>query len=239
MNIAHVVRALSIASFTLLPLAACGPRDVVIAVTVPNEDGVPTPLPGVRLVLLPFDRDSVLTVLSNRAPSTRPSTDRLDSLLAAFRGPFNNYLEVAYAIDRARIALAGATDSATRRSLEDSVAALTASLERTRAALHQVRGRLEPAIDSERARIRAWEDTAYEGYDSIGGALAQERRREAIVDSTRATGMTRVRVRPGDWWVVARAVNVRDPNSEWYWNVKLEGDTVWLSPSTGRSRPRI
>lgn len=239
MNIAHVVRALSITGFIWLPLAACGPRDVVIGVSVPNEDGVETPLPGVRLVLLPYDRDSVLAVLANRAPSTRPSSDRLDSLLAEFRGPFNDYLQVAFAIDRARAAQSAAADSATRRRLDDSVATLTTSLERTRGALHQVRGRLEPAIDSERTRLKAWEDTAFAGYDSIGAALARERHREPIVDSTRWTGMTRVRIRPGDWWVVARAVNVRDPNSEWYWNVRLEGDTVRLTPSNGRSRPRI
>ena len=239
MHIALVVRSLSIASFILLLLTGCGPRDVVIAVSVPNDEGVETPLPGVRLVLLPFDRDSLRTVLENRAPSSRPSGARLDSLLNQFRDPFNSYLRIAYAIDRVRSAAAAATDSSLRRRLDDSLQTLTTALEQSRTALNQVRSRLEPAIDSERTRIRSWEDTAFRSYDSLGNALSQELHLEPIVDSTRATGHTRVRVRAGDWWVVARAVNVRDPNSEWYWNVKLEGDTVRLSSSNGRSRPRI
>jgi hypothetical protein len=238
-HIAHVVRTLAITSFILLQLTGCGPRDVVIAVSVPDEEGVETPLPGVRLVLLPFDRDSLRTVLENRAPSSRPSSARLDSLLGQFRDPFTSYLRIAYAIDRVRSAAAAAPDSASRRRLEDSLQTLTSALGQSRTALNQVRTRLEPAIDSERTRSRGWEDTAFRAYDSLGNAISEQLHREPIVDSTRGTGHTRVRVRAGNWWVVARAVNVRDPNSEWYWNVKLEGDTVRLSSSNGRSRPRI
>ena len=190
-------------------------------------------------MLLPFDRDSLRTVLENRAPSTRPSEARLDSLLSEFRDPFNQYLRIAYAIDRVRSAAAAATDSSLRRRLDDSLETLTNALQQSRTALNQVRSRLEPAIDSERTRIRGWEDTAFRSYDSLGNALARELHREPIVDSTRAIGHTRVRVRAGDSWVVARAVNVRDPNSEWYWNVRLEGDTVRLSSANGRVRPRI
>ena len=238
-NAALVIRTVIVRSFALLALAGCGPQDVVIAVSVPNEDGVETPLPGVRLVLLPFDRDSVLTVLENRAPSARPGSTRLDSLFADFRGPFNQYLQLAYAIDRTRDAVAATSDSAARGRLQDSLQALTTSLEQARRALNTTRARLEPAIDSERTRLRGWEDTAFRSYDSLANALTRQSHRDPIVDSTRSTGMTRVRLRQGDWWVVARAVNVRDPNSEWYWNVKVDGDTVRLRPGNGRSRPRI
>jgi hypothetical protein len=234
-----VVRRLVACGFILQHLAGCGPRDVVIAVSVPNEAGIETPLGGVRVVLLPYDRDSVLKTLENRAGTTRPSEARLDSLFAQFRGPFNDYMQVAAALDQARQARETTSDSAARRRLDDSLKVLSGRLEQFRTSLNAVRNRLEAAIDSERSRLRAWEDTAFRSYDSLAAQLVRERHREPIVDSTRSNGMTRVRIRSGNWWAVARAVNVKDPNSEWYWNVKLVGDTVRLRPTNGRSKARI
>ena len=220
-----MVRSLSLTGFIVLVLGACGAPDVVIEAAIPDETGTLTPLAGARLVLLPYDRDSLIQVLENRAPSTRPSGARLDSLFDAFRGPFNEYLRLSAAQSRA-------TDSTVKKAIQDSAA-------RARVLLDATRSRLEPAIDSERARIRAWEDIALRAYDSIGGALVRTSLRDAVVDSTRSTGRVRVRLKRGAWWVTARAVNVQDPNREWYWNVRVEGDTVKLNPSTGRARPRL
>ena len=47
--------------------------------------------PGVGVVALPYDRDSVLASLEARAGSPRPHTARLDTLFARFRGPFVAY----------------------------------------------------------------------------------------------------------------------------------------------------
>jgi hypothetical protein len=220
-----VVRSLAVSSFIALALGACGGNDVVIEAVIPDETGAPTPLAGLRLVLLPYDRDSVITVLENRAPSARPSGARLDSLLDAFRDPFNEYLRVS-------AALAKASDTTVRRALQDSVT-------RARDLLSATRDRLEPSIDTERVRIRAWEDTALRSYDSIGGSLVRQSYRDAIVDSTRSDGRTRLDLKKGVWWVTARAVMVSDPNREWYWNVKVTGDTVRLDRKSGRAKPRL
>ena len=222
-----MVRSLALAGFIAAALGACGSGDIVIEAAIPNEDGTLTPLAGARLVLLPYDRDSLIRVLENRAPSARPSGARLDSLFDEFREPFNAYLRVSAALSR----LAPA-DSATRRTLQDSAG-------RARVALDAARARLSPAIDSERARIRAWEDTALRAYDSIGGDIVRRSVRDPIVDSTRSNGRTRIRLKGREWWVTARAVNIQDPNREWYWNVRVTGDTVRLDPRTGRARPRL
>lgn len=220
-----MVRSLALAGFIILALGACGSPDVVIEASIPDDTGTLTPLAGARLVFLPYDRDSLIQVLENRAPSTRPSGAKLDSLFDAFRAPFNEYLRLSAAQSRA-------TDSTAKKAIQDSAA-------RARTVLDATRSRLEPAIDSERARIRAWEDIAFRAYDSIGGALVRSSLRDAVVDSTRSTGRVRVRLKRGAWWVTARAVNIQDPNREWYWNVRVEGDTVRLNPSTGRARPRL
>ena len=220
-----MVRFLAVSSFIALALGACGGDEIVIEAAIPDETGAPAPLAGLRLVFLPYNRDSVITVLENRAPSARPSGARLDSLLDAFRDPFNEYLRVS-------AALARTTDSTTRRALEDSVT-------RARERLNAIRDRLEPAIDSLRVRIRAWEDTALRSYDSIGGSLVRRSYRDAIVDSTRADGRTRIKLEGEPWYVTARAVMVSDPNREWYWNVRISGDTVRLDRTSGRAVPRL
>ena len=81
------------AAVLLLGLAACErPRDVAVRVSIPGPDSVETPVTGVGVVALPYDRDSVLRQLEARARTPRPATAPLESLFAAFRGPFTDVL---------------------------------------------------------------------------------------------------------------------------------------------------
>lgn len=203
-----------------LALLACGPDQISIQVMIPDDAGVEAPLPGARLVLVPYNRDSILQVLENRAPSPRPNTAELDSLFQAFREPFNAYL------------------TASRRLREDSTAETVAAAERARQDLARVRALVSPRADSLRARIAAWEDTAFAAYDSITASLVR-RGKPAVIDSTRADGWTTVTVPGKNWWITARAINLQDPNTEWYWNVPAAGDTIRLTPQNGRARPRF
>jgi hypothetical protein len=223
---------------------------VSIQVTIPDQAGVETPVPGVRLTLLPYDRDSLIKVLENRAPSPRPSTARLDSLLQQFRDPLTSYLRVSWDVQRltalvdttrARNPGSGQDESALMlRRLEDSLTALTAARETARQTLAKERERLQPDIEKLRAAVRAWEDTAFRTYDSITASITSGTGDDAVSDSTMADGWSRVKLpRKGPWWVYARAVNVLDPNAEWYWNVLIAGDSVHLSPRNGRSRTRF
>jgi hypothetical protein len=204
----------------LAALACGGPDQISIQVVIPDEAGVEAPVPGARVVLVPYNRDSLLKVLENRAPSPRPSTTELDSLFQLFREPFNAYL------------------AASRRLRDDSTAETAAAAERARQELARVRMAVSPRIDSLRARIAAWEDTAFAAYDSITASLVR-RGQQAVIDSTRADGWTRVTVPASGWWVTARAINLQDPNTEWYWNVPATGDTIRLTPRNGRPRPRF
>jgi hypothetical protein len=226
-----------IGALLVLLLAACRPDQVTVSVHIPGEDGVETPVPGVRLVVLPYDRDSVLSMLEARAPTPRPSTAALDSLFQAFRLPFNEYLRLALASARLRAA-ADSAGGALAAALADSAAALTVEADRARETLAEWRDRIGPASDSLRRRIFAWEDTAFRSYDSATAAMVRSRRRKPITDSTGADGRVTVAVPSGAWWLTARAVNIQDPNAEWYWNVPVSGDTIRLNPTTGRARPR-
>ena len=83
---------LAVALVAFAGLAACErPRDVAVRVSIPGPDSVETPVTGVGLIALPYDRDSVLAALEASARSPRPDTTALDSLFRAFRVPFVSY----------------------------------------------------------------------------------------------------------------------------------------------------
>lgn len=203
-----------------LALTGCGGDTVMVQVAIPDPNGIETPIRGVRLLMVPYDRDSLLAVLTARAPSPRPEAAPLDSLFEAFRAPFNAYLAAA------------------RRRETDSTAEAVAAERAAHAALARARVELMPRIDSLRTRITRWEDTAFAAYDSITSALAR-RGPAPVVDSTRADGWTSMAVPAKGWRLTARAPNPQDPNTEWYWNVPVTGDTIRLTAQTGRARPRF
>lgn len=241
----------------LLALAACGgPRRATVRVLVPDLEGIETPIPGVVVVALPYDRDSVLGTLERRAGTERPNTAALDSLFHAFRVPFLAFAGTAWRLERitrARDSLAAhrgaaapppgspgtAELDARLRAANDSIARLAAELERARAALAAARDTLWPRMERLRAETRRWEASTYAGYDTIVRTLTRDRLQEGLADTTDAAGWTSFRLRQAaTWWVTARSPDPQDPNFEWYWNVRLAGDTLLLRPANGRHRPR-
>lgn len=238
----------------LLAAVACdASREVAVRVTIPGVDSAAAPVSRLALVALPYDRDSVLASLEQRARSPRPATAGLDSLFQRFRQPFAAYTQNTYVADKLRDSLA-----ALRRSLESlprngpdyralyqrftrqSSAADAAGARRdsVRAALELARTNLATRGDSLRALIRHWEDSTYRGYDSIVQSLVKRSGREPLTDTTGSDGWAHFTLAPGDWWIYGRSWDAADPNSEWYWNIPVRGDTVRLSSETGHRRPR-
>ncbi len=224
-----------------------------VKVVVPGADGAPSPAPGVALVALPYDRDSVLRALEAKAPP-RPSMAALDSLYARFRAPFAAYAEVSWelarvqdSLDRAGTALAAlprgdtawARHDADRQRLDARREALVRRRDSVATPLEAARNALRsPAADSARARLKAWEDSTYAGYGTITSQLAQWSGHEPVTDTTGADGRATLRLRGSRWWIYAKSWDAADPNAEWYWNVPVGRDTVRLDPSTGRRRTR-
>lgn len=209
-------------------------RPLAVRVSIPGPDSVETPVTGVGVVALPYDRDSVLRVLEGRARTPRPPTAPLESLYAAFRGPFVAYASAAVRLARLRDAAGG------QPVPPDSLRRAQAEVERTRAVLDRARQVFAERGDTLRLRMRQWEDSTYQGYDSVVQALARESGRMPVTDTTGADGWASLTVSPGRWWVYARSWDAGDPNAEWYWNVPVPaaGDTLLLSSRTARRQPR-
>jgi hypothetical protein len=243
-----------VAALALLVLASCnGPRQVAVQVLVPDLAGTETPIPGVVVAALPYDRDSLIASMERRVPTGRPHTQALDSLFQAFHAPFLDMSRAAWLVegtsrrlDSVDTALKAAAPespaarelAALRRGIADSLGAQTAVLERARSALGAARDTLWPRIERLRTEARAWEEATYAGYDTLSRSQTTGKMRMITSDTTGATGWATLRIRPGSWWIHTRAPDPQDPNFEWYWNVPLAGDTLRLNPATGRRRPR-
>lgn len=244
---------LAVALLAAAAVACEGPRDVAVRVSIPGPDGTETPVSGLGLVALPYDRDSLLAALEDSAGTSRPATAELDSLFQAFRLPFTNYasatLRVGALTDSAS-ALRSRLDSLDRgapdygrlyaayEGVSDSLAAARREADARRAALDEARRGFVPRSESLRAVMRTWEDSTYRGYDSIVQDIAVRQRRDPVADTTDARGWADVRLRPGRWWIYGQSWDASDPNALWYWNVPVEGDTILLSSANGRRRPR-
>jgi hypothetical protein len=229
------------------------PREVAVRVSIPGPDSVETPVTGVGLIALPYDRDSVLAALEQRASTPRPDTTALDSLFRAFRAPFASYTAALQRAERLRDSLERLRtelDSMPRNTseyreryagfsrLDDSLAAARKATERARQGLDRARAEFAQRGDPLRARVRQWEDSTYRGYDSITRNLAARRRQDPRTDTTGADGWARFTLPPGGWWIYGRSWDASDPNAEWYWNLPVTDDTLLLSSRTGRQRRR-
>jgi hypothetical protein len=249
-------RGLTQAVLLLAGLAACEkPRPLAVRVSIPGPDSLETPVTGVGLVALPYDRDSVLRSLEQRARTPRPPTATIESLFAAFRGPFAAYSTATIRLGHLKDSLAAAKASldslprdapayaqhyATTNRLSDSVRSAQTRADQARVALDRERRSFSERGDSLRLKMRQWEDSTYQGYDSLVQALARRVGREPITDTTGADGWAHLTLRPGQWWIYARSWDATDPNSEWYWNVPAPAadDTLLLSSRTARRQPR-
>ena len=220
---------------------------------MPATDTAETPAAGVGVIALPYDRDSVIASMEARAGTPRPHAAELDTLFAEFRGPFTTYTALAYAVGRLRDSidqLRSRLDTlpptspgyralhAQYTQASDSLAAVEKRSERARVILDRARTGFVSRSESLRAAVRHWEDSTYRGWDSIVENLAKTRRREAVTDTTDATGWAQFTLPPGPWWIYARAWDTSDPNAEWYWNVPVTGDTILLSSRSGQRRPK-
>lgn len=215
-------------SLLLLFLAtACRPRTATIRVSIPDLDSIETPVPGLMVSFLPYNRDSIVSALEAKA-GPRPHTRELDSLFQAFRVPFVEYLKATGRLGKLRLGNHAA----------DSIAIAAKAVTTTRSTLNRAREQLWPAMTTYRAVVQRWEDSVYRDYALITRSMGERIFANPVADTTDSLGWATITLTNGRWWATARSIDPTNPNGEWYWNVAIAGDTVFLSPQTGRRRPR-
>jgi hypothetical protein len=237
----------------LLCVACDSERPVTVVASIPGLDGSSSLAPDFALVALPYNRDSLVAAFEARAQSPRPGTDALDSLFASYRAPFVAYTTAIAAAERysdslgalkarleglARTSPEYSESYARWTTLRDTMRAIDARAAATRAQLNAARPAFVAKSESLRAALRHWQDSTYRGYDRVVDSLVRALHRTPIADTTDASGTAVLQLRCGPWWIYARAWDPNDPNAEWYWNVPVSSDTVYLDATTAVKRPR-
>lgn len=203
---------------------------VTVKVRIPDLSGDPAPTPGVPVTAAPFDRDSLLRALEGPNAGVLPARAALDSLFALYRPAFLDFFMATRQRDSLR----------SQGAKSDALARADAAFERARQALTATRAQLDQPIDSLRAVVRRWEDSTYARFSDLADSLRDASGQTLITDTTDASGVVQLRLpsTPSGWWITTSSWNVNDPNSLWYWNVPVTGDTIVLDQASGALKAR-
>lgn len=257
--------SLTVVMVAMVVLNACGGTDVVVqaqldrvseADTTSAESG-PTPLTGMEVWLLPYDRDAIFDSLAAVADEPEPAIP--DSLMQlqdriAEAAVVNQQATARWNTVRDSLqTLSEELDGLSRASaeyrvlfrefseLESRVNELQATMDSTFEVFTQLQRRFATQAEEISLARAQWEDEAFRSVDSIMLARAEEMGREELVDTTNANGIARFSNVPGgQWWVHAR---YELPYDELYWNepTQVEGDqvSVTLDRQSAEVRPNL
>ncbi len=237
----------------LVLLTACARGQISVVYT--EHSG--TADPSLPIAILPYDRDAAL---AHAAAVVRPPTvsaqaqGLLDSIPARFAsllardGAWTVLRDSTELLARQLESLARSSEPYRRLYARFSDVSRRAqragrNLEADRQAVDGARETLDPALERYRAAVRTWGSRVAKVYEDAIVAAMLAARRDAVID-TLTSGELTTRLRPGRWWLYARAPDSRNPYGELYWNVRIdvaEGrlTTVSLSDSNARRRLRF
>lgn len=239
----------------LVPLTACGgATDLAVRATTAAEGEEARGLSQQVIRLLPYDRDSIFAVLSERAEAQEPQPPQdllvlRDSVAAArerWQTAETDWNEIRSELQQLSERMQGMSRSSDEYAQAfrrfDNLDSQVGRLERDQRQAFQQFTALDSLYraraDSFSAVVRAWGDEAFEDYGQIVDSLLETSGREELWDTTGSQGWAEFQVPRGVWWVYTRSELVFD---ELYWNVPYEStggaDTVVLNRSNADVRP--
>lgn len=235
-------------------VAACGGPEARLVLEASLHGN---PLTDLEITAVPFDPDRILDSLGNAAHRPRPELGDLERELSNFVPPdMDRFADVAApwrALRDSVAALAESLDGMDRRAPEyaelyerfrEQYARLAQrSAERDRAVRELGGAERELAARAREAAeaLRAWEEEAYAAYPAVaaGEQLRTGRAKHDFVSDS--MGTAHLSLKPGDWWLVARAPVAENPFMEYRWSVGVRL-TSWLPvrvPLTERSAVKV
>lgn len=240
--------------------AACG-AEVVVEAEVPRDgpDGeqVMSPVAGLEVFLLPYDRDVIFDSLEAAYPEPEPEIpdsildlqERIAQVQDEWQEAETRWQIVRDSLHRLADQLQGMSRASGQYAvlfrdfgdLEQQEQRLQRQSQQAFERFESLQGEVLEQSQEIRLRRTAWADEAFADVNTAIDARLAEAGREELVDTTNAAGVATFAPKPGRWWAHAR---YELPYTEIYWNVPIEvgrGDEVQvrLTPENGQTRPRI
>lgn len=243
-----------------LALGACGGSELVVEAVLDQqsaEGGTEvTPLSGVEILVIPFDRDAIFDSLGQAFSEPEPPIpDSILVLQEAIAEAQDAWQTAESQWNTVRDSLKVISDRLQRMSRAsgeyrvlfndfNDLEAREGQLDRRRQETFNRFTSLQSQVaqQSEEVRIRRaqWADEAFADVDEVFDARVEELGREIQVDTLGAGGVATFQLPAGEWWVHGR---YELPYSELYWNVPVtvEGDSthVRLSRENAQVRPKL
>lgn len=238
-------------------LTACGSADVVIQTQTEGEGGEATPIPQLEVRALPYDRDAIFDSLEAAYAEPEPAIpDSLADLQNRVAQAQQAWSEAETQWNTARDSLrtlSDAMEGMARNSPPYRVAFMDFSEQEDRAAEAERRSQdafaafdslqqsYNAQVEQVAARRQQWADEAYADIGDVIAARLEELGLEEVADTTDASGIARLSLKPGQWWIHTRYDLLFD---QMYWNVPIDaqrGDpiNVTLDRSTAEIRPQF
>jgi len=238
-------------------LAACSPAEVVVQVELQSAAGEPRPIGDLEVQLIPFDRDQVFDSLETAFGTPEPEIPA--DVLAAqeaiaeaqrewqmqlqreaeLREELQDVVDELAGLNRgmARYRELFDRDNELRRELDAASNAAEAAFQE----FTELQAANIAAADSIRIVREAWANDAFAEVDVAFMQRFEATGLETAVDTTDASGVARMTVDPGTYWVHARFERAND---ELYWNEMVEitgGEpfVITLNMENAESRPLI
>lgn len=250
--------------FATLGAAACGPSRVLITAELevpdPEREGATmlSPLAGLEVQFLPFDRDAVFDSLAKAFPTPEPPIpeDLLETQrqIAAAQDAWRQ-AEGVWAAGRDRLLaiteeMKGLARAEPRyrqlfaqfQEVEGQVARAERAKETAFRNFTELQKNYIRRADSVRILREQWEDEAFADAGTVFAAKIKETKKKVMADTTDAQGKAGpVPLPVGRWWVHARYAL---PFEELYWNIPIEarrGDPMELALTrqTAQIRPKL
>lgn len=223
----------------LLTAAALGcAGDADLLVRLVRQPGIP--LAGLEITLFPVDPDALLDSLAAASRRPPPDFSALEREMASFRGEAardsTGAVHAIHAWDATRDSVEALAD--TLRGMDRASLAYREAYGRLRSLYERlgqrgaerdraVRGgssgerelasRVARAADS----LRRWEQVAYADFGDRLERAVRQSGRDVHQVSTDSTGMARVALAPGRWWIQASVRDPRNPFLERFWNIPV------------------
>lgn len=238
-------------------LTACGPAEAVVSVQLQSADGEPTPVGDLEVQLIPFDRDAVFDSLETAYGTPEPEVpaEVLEAQLAiaAAQAEWQTQLQNEANLREELQGISDELDQAVNgtatyrmlfRDFNDVEARLNRASRAAETAFEEFTELQEAnfaAADSVRVLRQAWADDAFAEYDMAAMQRIEATGLDIVVDTTDASGVARIAVKAGTYWVHARMNQV---NTELYWNQMVEivgGEpfVITLDTSNAQERPLL
>jgi hypothetical protein len=234
-------RSLPFAASLLLAVAACGPAEVVVTIEIdidsPDGEGmISHALSDVEVQLIPFDRDAVFDSMATTYGTPEPP---IPEELVTARGEVRVAQEewqqsqtrwntIRDTLQKLNSTMEEYTRGEARyvalfrewTDFDGELQGVTRQMDRSFDRFNELQQGTIRSSDSIRILRENWADEAFSGVGEVVKLKVSEAGLDAVADTTDATGVARthLKVKPGDYWVVAR---YEEAYTELYWNVRI------------------